>query len=299
MAPADAVLPDGASARANGLLLRSGLGASGAAQSAADAAEAAAGLPADNPMRGIALVVLGVLAVLAREENRATELLGQAERLLAGRLPSAYGLVLAHQAILAIDGERWDEADALLAQARAVQRSAGLRDYSTHAIVAAAQALTLARRGAATQARQDADQAAECLAMLRSTAPWLGLEARVVLARARAKLGDGGQARALLTEAQALSDDEPFPLLRDWRDHTLTLLERLGSDPATGPALTTAELRTLQYLPTHLSLREIGERLHVSRNTVKTHTVSIYRKLEVASRSEAVARGRELGLLDT
>ena len=79
---------------------------------------------------------------------------------------------------------------------------------------------------------------------------------------------------------------------------TIALLERLGSDPATGPALTTAELRTLQYLPTHLSLREIGERLHVSRNTVKTHTVSIYRKLEVASRSEAVARGRGLGLLD-
>ena len=65
-----------------------------------------------------------------------------------------------------------------------------------------------------------------------------------------------------------------------------------------GPELTTAELRTLQYLPTHLSLREIGERLYVTRNTVKTHTISIYRKLEVTSRSEAVVRARELGILD-
>ena len=66
-----------------------------------------------------------------------------------------------------------------------------------------------------------------------------------------------------------------------------------GDDP-----LTIAELRTLQYLPTHLSLREVGDRLYVSRNTVKTHTISIYRKLGVNSRSEAVARGRELGLLE-
>ena len=123
------------------------------------------------------------------------------------------------------------------------------------------------------------------------------MQTRVTLAWARAELGDGGQARSLLAEVRDLTGDPPFPLVVDWCERTLALLERLGGD-AGGPALTTAELRTLQYLPTHLSLREIGERLHVSRNTVKTHTVAIYRKLEVASRSEAVARGRELGLLD-
>jgi LuxR family transcriptional regulator, maltose regulon positive regulatory protein len=49
-------------------------------------------------------------------------------------------------------------------------------------------------------------------------------------------------------------------------------------------------------LSTHLSLGEISERLYVSRNTVKTHTISLYRKLGVSSRSAAVARIRELGL---
>jgi LuxR family maltose regulon positive regulatory protein len=53
----------------------------------------------------------------------------------------------------------------------------------------------------------------------------------------------------------------------------------------------------LPYLQTHLSLKEIGQRLFVSRNTVSTQTNSIYRKLAVSGRSEAVDRARELGLL--
>ena len=65
-----------------------------------------------------------------------------------------------------------------------------------------------------------------------------------------------------------------------------------------GSALTTAELRVLHYLPTNLSLAEIGTRLYVSRYTVKTHCGSIYRKLDVGSRSEVVDEARNLGLLD-
>ncbi len=54
----------------------------------------------------------------------------------------------------------------------------------------------------------------------------------------------------------------------------------------------------LLELPTHRSLEEIGEVLYVSRNTVKTHAVSIYRKLGVSGRSAAVERARTLGILD-
>jgi LuxR family transcriptional regulator, maltose regulon positive regulatory protein len=52
----------------------------------------------------------------------------------------------------------------------------------------------------------------------------------------------------------------------------------------------------LPLLTTHLSLSQIGERLHLARSTVKTQSNSIYRKLRVSSRSEAVSRARELGL---
>ena len=77
------------------------------------------------------------------------------------------------------------------------------------------------------------------------------------------------------------------------------LVQNLRRHSATGgSALTTAELRVLHYLPTNLSLAEIGTRLYVSRYTVKTHCGSIYRKLDVGTRSEAVDEARNLGLLD-
>ena len=63
-------------------------------------------------------------------------------------------------------------------------------------------------------------------------------------------------------------------------------------------ALTAAELRLLPMLPTHLSFAEIGAQLSVSPNTAKTHAVSIYRKLDAGTRGQAVARARELGLLE-
>ena len=61
--------------------------------------------------------------------------------------------------------------------------------------------------------------------------------------------------------------------------------------------LTEGELRVLRLLPSALSLREIGGELFVSHNTVKTHTRSIYAKLRVTGRGEAVSRARDLRLL--
>jgi len=61
-------------------------------------------------------------------------------------------------------------------------------------------------------------------------------------------------------------------------------------------ALTAAELRVLKLLPTS-SYSQIAATLYVSRNTVKTHLRSIYQKLEVASRSQALERAADLRLL--
>jgi LuxR family maltose regulon positive regulatory protein len=58
------------------------------------------------------------------------------------------------------------------------------------------------------------------------------------------------------------------------------------------PELSQAERRILRLLATDLSLSEIGRELYLSANTVKTHTRSIYRKLGVSSRAEAVASAR-------
>jgi LuxR family maltose regulon positive regulatory protein len=61
--------------------------------------------------------------------------------------------------------------------------------------------------------------------------------------------------------------------------------------------LSKGEIRVLRYLPTRLSVPEIAEELHLSENTVRTHTRHIYRKLGAHRRRDAVERTRVLELL--
>ena len=68
------------------------------------------------------------------------------------------------------------------------------------------------------------------------------------------------------------------------------------NDAGRSAGLTSAELRLLPLLATHLSFREIAEELHVSRNTIKTQAISVYRKLGVSSRSGAIEEAHRLGL---
>jgi LuxR family transcriptional regulator, maltose regulon positive regulatory protein len=69
--------------------------------------------------------------------------------------------------------------------------------------------------------------------------------------------------------------------------------------PAPGVStLTAVELRLLPYLPTHLSFREIGRGSTSRPHTVKSQTISVYRKLGVTSHSEAIEHAQQLGLLD-
>ena len=77
-----------------------------------------------------------------------------------------------------------------------------------------------------------------------------------------------------------------------------------AADPGSRPAaadsideLSERELAVLRLLSSQLSLREIGNELYVSKNTMKTHARNIYTKLRVSSREEAVVRAREVGLL--
>jgi LuxR family maltose regulon positive regulatory protein len=72
----------------------------------------------------------------------------------------------------------------------------------------------------------------------------------------------------------------------------------LASTAAGATALSAAELRLRPLLSTHLSFPEIGAELSLARTTIKSQALSIYRKLGAQSRSQAVARARELGLLE-
>ena len=82
------------------------------------------------------------------------------------------------------------------------------------------------------------------------------------------------------------------------RELRARLAEEHGSGAPGASTLTGAELRLLPLLSTHLSFPEIAAELFLSRNTIKSQAISIYHKLGASSRSQAVARSRELGLLE-
>jgi LuxR family maltose regulon positive regulatory protein len=120
----------------------------------------------------------------------------------------------------------------------------------------------------------------------------------VITAEADLALGDPAHARECLRVAErGLVRLGDAPVLR--RHFDAAKEAAIGqAHVSRGPALTAAEIRVVQFLPTHLSFREIASRLYVSRNTVKTQVMSAYRKLGASSRTEAVERGRQLGVLD-
>jgi LuxR family transcriptional regulator, maltose regulon positive regulatory protein len=113
--------------------------------------------------------------------------------------------------------------------------------------------------------------------------------------------GDHHTATASRNEAGALLRDCANPAIAQTL-HTTAQPSKAVAVTARNQActleeLTPKELEVLGPLATRLSRREIGQRLYVSLNTVKTHQRALYRNVGVEDRNTAVKRARELGLL--
>jgi LuxR family maltose regulon positive regulatory protein len=177
----------------------------------------------------------------------------------------------------------------------------GLARYPTSALVLAVSALVCAQRGRVDDAQDGARAAAGLFEQLSELAPWYAIEVQIVLGRTALRLSDVNDARARLADAdRLLARVREAVVLHEWlRAAEADLQTFKHAASRLSSSLTTAELRILRFLPTHLSFREIAERTCVSANTVKTQANAVYRKLDARSRSEAVAFALELGLLDT
>jgi LuxR family maltose regulon positive regulatory protein len=149
------------------------------------------------------------------------------------------------------------------------------------------------------------------------------LEVLILHALALTDIGDTAGALASLTRALMLGQpegyvraflDESAPiakLLRRAGSHGISpkyvaeLLSQFDREVGIVPAsqqpliepLTERELEVLHLLADGMSNQEIARKLVVALGTAKTHTASLYRKLDVVSRTQAVARARELGIL--
>lgn len=257
--------------------------------------------PEHGPWRPICCLLRGVGEHLMGNRQPAHDALDEGVRLSASSAPSIASLCLAQLVMMAIECDDWDTAGELSDRAAAIVAGTALGADPLCALVFAGSAATRAHQGRVDEAKQDLRHGADLLAALGDFIPWYGAEARIMLARAALGLADTVRARTLLAEASRLARRIPDAVIfKRCFENAWAQIDTLAESALNGPSsLTIAELRILRFLPSHRSFREIAERLDVSVNTVKTQAHAIYRKLDAASRSEAVARATSAGLLGT
>ena len=273
---------------------RAGVGGMG------EAAERAYELePEDSPWRPICLFLRGTALHLTGDRAGAVRLLDEGADLSAATAPSITSLCLAQAAMIAIEQQDWEAAAELTYRAARVIEERGLTEYPICALAFAASAATRAHHGRADEAKRDLRSGIELLTVLGDFIPWYGAEARILLAHASLWLADVVGARTLLAEASRLARRTSGAVIFEhWFDDAWSYMDALAETSLAGPSsLTIAELRILRFLPSHRSFREIASQLGVSANTVKTQAHAVYRKLGAASRSEAVMRASDAGLL--
>jgi len=298
LAPDGDALPDGSSASSALHYLRANLAREGVAAMRSEARAASEGLGPASPFRATMAHVEGLSYVLEGDLDKADEVLSHAADLATalGNAPLV-SLILAERFVVATERDDWPTADSFARQALRTVDEGGLDGYWTSALVFAAAARSAAHGGDMPAARRLSRRAAQLRPLLTYALPVVAVQSLVELARAYLGFAEPDGAAAVLSQAARILQHRPD---LGTLPQTVALLQaRVGeirSAPVGASSLTAAELRLVPLLPTHLSMREIGDRLHISRNTVKSELISLYRKLGVSSRSDAVARVDDLGL---
>lgn len=280
--------------------LRATLAADGALAMGAEAERASELFPPESPWQVACNLYAGVSSHVSGDRERAKSLLRESATRAAVVSAPIQVLALSQFSLISLEGGDFETAARLLAQAREQVDRCGLSDYPVVTLAFATSAMADAWAGQVERAQADREEAERLLSRLTDFPPWYEAETRIALARACVRLDDRAAAETLLGEASKFLERMPdATVLAEWQRDTLEVLEsvKVGVD-GQGSGLTKAELRILQYLPSHLSFREIGEEIHLSPNTVKTQARAVYRKLGASSRAEAVERARSSALLD-
>jgi len=214
--------------------------------------------------------------------------------------PDDLAVALCERSLVAMARSQWDRAEVLAGQAGTVLRRAGIEESFATPLICALRARADMHRGDVPAARRELLSAQHLRALLTYALPYLAVQARIELARVHLALADPAGARTVMREVDDLLRRRPGlgTLVGEARAVRAQLSRDRGSSVPGASALTAAELRLLPLLSTHLSFPEIAGEMFLSRYTVKSEAISIYRKLGASSRSQAVARSRELGLLE-
>ena len=199
---------------------------------------------------------------------------------------------LAWRSLIAGELGRPDDQQLLAEDAARLAREHELEDVSWHVHVA----LAVARlaHGRLVEARRLLDQALE---ELRPFGQPLHLaEALLRQASVLQALGERDRMTSVVAEARLILESCPDPgAILPARLNAVAAPSRRRSPLSA--SLSDRERAILRCLTGSLSARDIGRELYLSHNTVHSHITSIYRKLGVSSRADAIEHGRALGLL--
>ncbi len=292
---------DGSSPGAWLALLRGAMCRNGIASLRSDAEAAIEGFDARSAWAPAGHLFLAVADLVDGDQGGADiGFLEAYDLAMAAGAPDTASVALAERALLALERGERDAADQLAKSAKALVSEHGLEGSVTTAIVHAANARVALLRGDGLRAREELACSAPLRPLLSAALSWFSVQTLLELGRVSVALVDETEARTILAQAREILRRRPSlgTLAREADE----LERRVDAIPETPPrsasSLTTAELRLVPFLSTHLTFREIAERLYISRNTVKTQAISVYRKLGVSCRGEAIARAAEVGLVD-
>ncbi len=297
----DPARPEDPSGEAWAALLRAVLCRHGAERMRADADEAVRRFAGQSFVTPTPALAQGIARVLCGDLEGGDASL--ADALSVGEkagAPEDFAVALCERSLVAMARSDWSRAEILASRACAVLRGARVEDSFATPLVSAVRARTAMHRADAPAARQHLVSAQRLRHLLTYALPYLAVQARIELARVHLALADLPGARTLMREIDELLRRRPGlgNLAGDAQALRAQLARERGPSTTGMSALTDAELRLLPLLSTHLSFPEIAAQMFLSSNTIKSQANSIYRKLGASTRSQAVSRSRDLGLLD-
>jgi LuxR family transcriptional regulator, maltose regulon positive regulatory protein len=293
----DAARPEDPSAEAWAALLRAILCRHGAEQMRADADEAARRFATQNIVESAPVLYQGLAHALCGDPDGSDAFFEAALGVRAeDSTPETIAVALGQRSLLAMARNQWGPAEVLASQAGTVLRQAGFEGT----LACAVQARAALHRGDIPTARQQLVNAQRLRPELTYAIPHIAVQARIELIRVHLALADVAGARTLMREIDELLKRRPDlgTLVREAEELRAQVAKKGASGAPGASSLTAAELRLLPLLPTHLTFPEIGQELFLSANTIKSQAYSIYRKLGASTRSQAITRSRELGLLE-
>jgi LuxR family maltose regulon positive regulatory protein len=294
--PYEGPLPDGTpSVEAGTALVRAVFGLGGVRSTLEAARRAAASDPeSTSPRAALIRFGLGSCLYLSGENLQARTCFEEVIELTRTDQPLLRMVSLSYLSIVATDEGRQEEAESLAREAAALVVGFGLQVVPQSSWAPIALGYALAKRGELVEAQTELERGLSARRGLSGISPWPTLVALLALARVLSGRGDRGGARAVLTEAQTMLQGRPdagiFPELLERQEQGLR--KKRQQNGSLDGEMTERELAVLRLLVGELSASQIAQSLYVSPSTVRSHVKSIYRKLGVSSRKDAVGEAR-------